>query len=270
MRRYLSWAAIGAVGATALAATIDALAADGSTEASRPSAARPERPAKRPSIPDCNDSQLSFGIEVIDAPVAVLEHVRGESCRRRPDRPVEVVVRTASAQAGGIIFGPEGSLGGTFSPGAERRAAFRYRRTCGEQGPFLAVARSGSFFARRRIPFERRCVPLTVHGVIRLGPGPDEGYVAFWAPDPAVYAFRVRISMLRGALTASLELPSLELSLHKRFSTVGCRRRGTKETCIFHYPLLPAGSSGRWVGFVRKTSAKPATVRFRIAFEAVR
>ncbi len=269
MRRYLSWAVIGAVGATALAATIDALVADESPEASRPSAARPESAPKRASIPACNDNQLAFGIEVIDAPVAVLKHVRGESCRR-PDRPLEVGVHTASAQAGGIIFGPEGSLGGTFSPGGERRAAFRYRQTCGEQGPFLAVARSGSFFARRRIPVEPRCVPLTVRGVILLGPGPDEGYVALWAPDPAVYAFRVRMSMPRGALAASLELPSLELSLHRRFSTVGCQRRGTKETCIFHYPLLPAESSGRWVVFVRKTSPEPATVRFRIAFEAVR
>lgn len=117
MRRYLSWAVIGAVGATALAATIDALVADESPEASRPSAARPESAPKRASIPACTDNQLAFGIEVIDAPVAVLKHVRGESCRR-PDRPLEVGVHTASAQAGGIIFGPEGSLGGTFSPGA--------------------------------------------------------------------------------------------------------------------------------------------------------
>jgi hypothetical protein len=77
------------------------------------------------------------------------------------------------------------------------------------------------------------------------------------------------MSRPRRALEASLELPSLELSLQRRFSTADCRRRGTSETCTFHYPLLPAEAAGRWVVFVRKTSAEPATVRFRIAFETV-
>lgn len=272
MRKHASCAVVAAVGAIALAAAVAALVDREPASAEQSQTARATQAQSagvRPSVPPCEASQLHFRIDVIDAPVAVLEHVRGASCRW-PDRPLQVRVRGASAQGGGIVFGPEGKLRGTFSPGVEKRAAFRYRPTCGEHGPFLAVARSGSFLARRRIPVEPRCVPLTVRGVIRLGPAPEEGYVAFWAPDPAVYAFSVRMSMPRRALEASLELPSLELNLHRHFSTVGCRIRGTNETCIFHYPLLPAESSGRWVVFVRKTSAEPATVRFRIAFEAVR
>ena len=272
MRKHASRAVAAAVGAIALAAAVAALVDREPAPADQPRTARatPVRLAgERPSVPPCEASQLRFRIDVIDAPVAVLEHVRGAFCRR-PDRPLEVQVRTASSQAGGIIFGPEGNLGGTFSTGVEKRAAFRYRPTCGERGPFLAVARSGSFVARRRIPVEPRCAPLTVRGVIRLGPGTDKGYVAFWAPDPTVHAFSVRMSRPRRALEASLELPSLELGLHRRFSTADCLRRGANETCIFHYPLLPAEAAGRWVVFVRKTSAQPETVRFRIAFEAVR
>ena len=271
MRKHASRAVAAAVGAIALAAAVAALL-EGEPPSAEQSHTAPATPAQsageRPSIPPCEPSQLHFRIDAIDGPVAVLEHVRGASCRR-PDRPLRVRVRRASAQAGGIVFGPEGNLGGTFSPGVEKRAAFRYRPTCEEHGPFLAVARSGSFLARRRIPVEPRCVPLTVRGVIRLGPGPDEGYVAFWAPDPAVHAFSIRVSMPPRALEASLELPSLDLDLDRR-SSIGCRRRGTNETCVFHYPLLPAESSGRWVVFVRKTSAERATVRFRIVFEAVR
>jgi hypothetical protein len=273
VRKHASRAVVVAVGAIALVAAVAALvdAEPASAEQSQTARATPAQSAgaRHPSVPPCEASQLHFRIDVIDAPVAVLEHVRGASCRE-PDRSLQVDVRGASTRGGGILFGPGGNLDGTFSPSVEKRAAFRYRPTCGEHGLFLAIARRGSFLARRRIPVEPRCVPLRVRGVIRLAPGPDEGYVAFWAPDPAAHAFSVRMSMPRRALAASLELPSLTLSLHRRFSTVGCRRRGTNETCIFHYPLLPAESSGRWVVFVRKTSAEPATVRFRIAFEAVR
>lgn len=272
MRKHASRAVVAAVGAIALAAAVAALVDREPASGDQPRTARAtpvQSAGARPSAAPCEASQLHFRIDVIDAPVAVLEHVRGPSCRQ-PDHPLQVRVRRGSTQAGGIVFGPEGNIGGTFSPGVEKRAAFRYRPTCGERGPFLAVARSGSFLARRRIPVEPRCVPLTARGVIHLRPGRDEGYVAFWAPDPAVHAFSVRMSMPRRALEASLELPTLALSLHRRFSTVGCRRRGLNESCIFHYPFLPAESSGRWVVFVRKTSAEPATVRFRIAFEAVR
>ena len=273
MRKHASRAVVAAVGAIALAVAVAALVErePASPEPSQTARATPAQPAgaRRPSLPLCEASQLHFRIDVVDAPVAVLEHVRGAFCRR-PNRPLQVGVREASSRGGGIVLGPEGKLGGTFSPGAQRRAAFTYRPTCGEHGPFLAVARSGSFVARRRIPVEPRCVPLTARGMIRLGPGPDEGYVAFWAPNPTVHVFSVRMSRPRRALETSLELPSLELSLHRRFSSAGCRRRGANETCIFHYPLLPAEAAGRWVVFVRKTSADPATVRFRIAFEAVR
>jgi hypothetical protein len=119
---------VAAVGAIALAAAVAALVDREPAPADQSQTARATTAqsagARRASVPPCEASQLRFRIDIVDAPVAVLEHVRGAFCRR-PDRPLEVQGRAASIQAGGIIFGPEGNLGGRFSPGGEKRAAFR-------------------------------------------------------------------------------------------------------------------------------------------------
>jgi hypothetical protein len=49
-----------------------------------------------------------------------------------------------------------------------------------------------------------------------------------------------------------------------------CHRHGETDVCVYHFPILDTHSPGMWRVVIRKTSPEPATVRFRIAFEAVR
>ena len=275
MRKHASRAVVAAVGAVALAAAIAALVNREPTSAEQSPTVRPtptQSAGARPSIPPCEASQLHFRIDVIDMPAAVLEHVGGPFCRR-PDLPLRVRIVPEAGQAEGEIFGPEGVLGGTFAAGVEHVAAFRYRPTCDERGPFAAVAGTGAFVARREIPIDEPCFPAVQRKVVALGPGRHADAVRVEALNPGTHTFTVRVALPHAAqVTIALwdEFGAVIRVLDDEIGRRDCHRYGETDVCVSHFPILETHSPGNWRALIRKTSAEPAKVRFRIAFEAVR
>ncbi|MGH3047545.1 MAG: hypothetical protein ACRDNC_11155 [Gaiellaceae bacterium] len=271
MRRYVSWVVFAAVGVVGLAATVDALVPREPAAGPKPLASRtiPEQSADaRSSIPTCDRNQLEFNLEIIDGPVALLRHVRGERCRRH-ELPLQVRILPAAGQPEGEIFGPEGILGGTFSAGVEHRAAFRYRPTCAERGPFVALAVTGGFAARREIPTDEPCFPAVQRKVVALGAGRDAASFAVEAIEPSTHTFTGRVLLPRAArVTISIQTRGTTVTVLDEGRRRDCHRRGANDLCIYPYAALPE-EPGEWLVSMRKTSPEPATVRFQIRFEAL-
>jgi hypothetical protein len=274
VRKHASRALVAAVGAIALAAAVTALVDREPASAEQPQTARatPAQSAARPSAPPCEASQLHLRIDVIDTPAAVLEHVGGPFCRR-PEFPLSVRIVPVAGQAEGEIFGPEGVLGGTFAAGVEHVAAFRYRPTCDERGPFVAVAVTGAFAARREIPTDEPCFPAVQRKVVALGPGRAADAVHVEALASRAHTFTVRVALPRRArvrIATRDEFGAVIRVLDDEIGRRDCHRHGETDVCVYHFPTLETHSPGKWRVSMRKTSPEPATVRFRIAFEAVR
>ncbi|HYY75416.1 MAG TPA: hypothetical protein VE644_03745 [Gaiellaceae bacterium] len=272
MRKHASRAVVAAVGAIALAATVAALVdrRPASAEQSQTARATPVQSAgERRSVPPCESSQLHFRIDVVDIPAAVLEHVGGPFCSRA-DLPLRVRIVPRAGQAQGELFGPEGILGGTFAAGEEHVAGFHYRPTCEERGPFVAVAVTGRFAAGREIPTDEPCFPAVQRKVVALGPGRDADAVRV---EALAHAFTVRVALPRAAqVTIALwdVFGAVIRVLDDEIGRRDCHRHGETDVCVYHFPIRDTHSPGMWRVVIRKTSPEPATVRFRIAFEAVR
>jgi hypothetical protein len=275
VRKHASRAVVAAVGAVALAAAVAALVDRKPASATQSQTARAtpvQSAGERRSVPPCESSQLHFRIDVIDMPAAVLEHVGGRFCRRT-DLPLRVRIVPEAGPAEGEIFGPEGILGGTFAAGVEHVAAFRYRPTCDERGPFVAVAVTGAFVARREIPIDEPCFPAVQRKVVALGPGRDADAVQVEALNPGTHTFTVRVALPHAAqVTIALrdEFGAVIRVLDDEIGRRDCHRHGETDVCVYHFPILATHSPGNWRVVIRKTSPEPATVRFRSAFEAVR
>lgn len=273
MRKHASRAVVAAVGAIALAAVVAALVDREPASPAQPQTARATRASAdaRPSVPRCDESQLNFRIDIIDMPAAVLEHVGGPFCRRA-ELPLSVRIVPAAGRAEGETLGPEGVLGGTFAAGDEHVAGFHYRPTCDERGPFVAVAVTGGFAARRDIPTDEPCFPAVQRKVVTLGPGRDTDAVGVEALAPSTHTFTVRVALPHRAqvtITMRDEFGAVIRVLDGEFGRRGCRRRGKTAVCVSHFPIVPTLSPGQWFLSMRKTSPGPATVRFKIRFEAV-
>ena len=150
-RAVSTWLVVGAVGAVALAAAVDALLVDESDE-SATATTRFSEPSPRDgeasgAIPGCERNQLRLVIEVAETPTAALQHVRGGLCETE-----NLAIRITIPGGRGRVLGPRGAFGGLLSPNSQQIAQFRYSPACNERGPFLAVARAGPYTAQKRIP----------------------------------------------------------------------------------------------------------------------
>ena len=149
-RAVSTWLIVGAVGAVALAAAVDALLVDESDES--PATTRSSEPSPRDgeaagAIPGCEQNQLRLVIEAPETPTAALQHVRGGLCEAK-----KLAVRITIPGGRGRVLGPRGAFGGLLSPNSQQIVQFRYSPACNERGPFLAVVRAGPYTAQRRIP----------------------------------------------------------------------------------------------------------------------
>lgn len=152
MGRPLTWLAIAGVAVVALAAAVDAVRHP--IQPGRLRTTSTERTAVRTPPPPCREDQLALAIEFLDAPVALLRHVKGEPCRQQ-ETPVSVRIVARHGEGNGLLLGPEGSFAGLFAPGVEAVIGFRYSPPCDERGPFVAVVRAGHHAVRERIPVLR-------------------------------------------------------------------------------------------------------------------
>jgi hypothetical protein len=205
MKRPLTWLAIAAVVAVALAAVLDAVPSSDSSRHSAPlTSSEAETTTARAPPPPCRADQLALAIEYLDAPVAILRHVEGEPCRLS-ETPVSVRILARRGEGKGLLLGPEGSYSGFFASGVERVIAFRYSPRCDERGPFVAIVRAGDYAVRERIP------------VLRCGIGAQE--VAATIPQPSrpptgpVHRSRVHSSSSIASTPRSRELRVVALNL---------------------------------------------------------
>jgi hypothetical protein len=264
MRRAASLAVMAAVvgiGLTALA--VELWPSDEDQEAG----SRPEAPSDR-RLSRCRSSQLRLALETLGGtPVIVLRHVSGASCnvgrlrvsvRIRDQRGEPVPVQSTGKTFAGEI-GSEVELIGDFV----------YLAACGQQGPLRATVTAGTLTAHRTLPI-RGCI-ATQSRVIRLGAGRDARFFLVQAPDPARHTFSVRLRLPRTSRVAvSIQTTGPVLHILDRVRRRDCRRQRNKDVCVLHFPTHEAPSAGQWTVQVEKRSRPPATVRFRITFEAVR
>jgi hypothetical protein len=151
VRTVSTWLVIGAVGAVALVAAVDAFLVDESDE-SAPATTRSSEPSPRVGeatrdIPGCEKNQLRLVIEVRETPTAALQHVRGDLCETE-----NLAIRITIPGGRGRVLGPRGAFGGLLSPNSQQIVQFRYSPACNERGPFFAVVHAGPDTAQRRIP----------------------------------------------------------------------------------------------------------------------
>jgi hypothetical protein len=148
-KKFLIWSAPVLVTAIGVAAAVEAFDLTSSSPKQLTSretlpSSVPRAAQAQPPIPGCKRGQLAFSIRLVEkTPIAVLRHVRGGLCRQSVI-PTNVRILPAAGAPEGDLLGPEDALDGLFAPGDEQRAAFRYRPTCAEQGPFFALVRAGA------------------------------------------------------------------------------------------------------------------------------
>ena|ERR671919_921648 len=159
MSRPLTWLAVGCAGAVALAAALDTVLSSSSGDQATPALPPTTSEGTTANVGTsrlrrCGEDQLALEIEFLDAPVAILRHVRGDPCRQ-PATAVSVQIVTRRGEGNGLLLGPEGSFAGLFATGVEAVIAFRYSPRCDERSPFIAVVEAGRYSVRERIPVLR-------------------------------------------------------------------------------------------------------------------
>jgi len=104
-----------------------------------------------------------------------------------------------------------------------------------------------------------------------LAAGRSSGQHQITAPSPAIYEFDVTVSapvsanVSLNARTSSGVMLGL-VSSTRDYQDYSCKRHGSQNHCLAHFPVLPAQQGGRWTLLVSKRSNPAATVRVVITF----
>jgi hypothetical protein len=263
MRRAASLAVLVAIAGVALAALVFELWPRGeSTEAG----SRAESSSDQP-LPRCRTSQLRVALETLGgSPVVVLRHLSGVPCRVGGLR-ASVKIRDQHGEPVPVSSLRE-RFGGKIGRNVELVGGLVYLASCDQKGPLKATASVGTLTAKRTLPI-RGCIP-TQSRVIRLGAGRDGRFFVIQAPDLTRHTFWVRIRLPQDARVAvSIQTTGPVLRVLDGARRRDCERQGNEDICVLHFPTLGTPAVGQWTVRVEKRSRPPATVRFRITFEAV-
>lgn len=263
MRRAASLAVLVAVAGIALAGLAVELWPSGG---SREAGSGPNSASDRPP-PRCRSSQLRVALETLGgSPVVVLRHVSGARCKVGRLR-ASVKIRDQRGEPV-PISSMRKRFAGEIGRNVELVGGLVYLASCDQQGPLKATATVGTLTGNGTLPI-RGCIQ-TQSRVIRFGAGRDGRFFLIQAPDPTKHTFSVRIRLPHDARVAvSIQTTGPVLRVLDGASRRDCVRQGNEDICVLHFPTHEAPSAGQWTVRVEKRSRPPATVRFRITFEAV-
>jgi hypothetical protein len=262
MKRLWTGLLVVAIAAIAVAALVDVFVGFGRDETRRD-----ETPADARPLPACGRNQLALVLEHLGGSTGVaLRHVQGPPCHRSRVALSAVVVNGRGLRSQ-LPLDHARFLEGDFTPGFEQVVGLTF---CGSAPPFTVEARAGPYSVRGHGRFGPDCESIQYERTVDFDPPRGTRRFKISPLDTRTHEVSFAIDLpQRAEVRVTVRTRGHDLVVLDRAGREGCRKIGSRESCLVRFALLGEKFFAPWSVALRKTSVGRAHISLAIAFVAV-